>query len=88
MDAATWDQQPYWAQIIYIEGLKLEKPWLIRLTQHPDGWLNPFEDVEETFADINLLVNNSEDESDEVGTLSEELRGLPDIKSLGAKVVK
>lgn len=92
MDAATWDRQPYWAQFIYMQGLNAEKPWLVRLTPHPDGWVNPFDEIEESFAEINLLETEDEDEqsseTEPVDTLPKELRGLPDIKSLGAKVIK
>lgn len=90
MDAQTWDRQPYWAQLVYLEGLQLEKPWLIRLNPHPDTWLNPFEDEWESFADVNLLETKSTDEqsgeSEPVDRVHES-RELPDIKSLGAKMI-
>jgi hypothetical protein len=96
MDAYTWDHQPYWAQLIYLEGLQLEKPWLIRLHPDPETWLNPFEGEFESFADINLLESKSDPEQnsemDPVDSVEEDaplvnLQGIPDIKTLGVKMI-
>ena len=63
MDAETWDRQPYWAQRIYLEGLEIERPWTIKLSENPQEWWSPLDKSWENFGEIEPLNNEPQDDA-------------------------
>lgn len=89
MDAETWDRQPLWAQMLYREGLEIERPWDIKPSLDPQSWWTPLADRWDDFGDLDARIDKQKEEEKPSDTRPKAEK-LPDITTAGRglKIVK